>query len=162
MGSDALRGREAETRLCPDPAASAGHRRARRGDLRARSRQPGQIDGAFNYRARCDHDRERRSSPGARGLPQPQDRARAPAGWCPLRHRHQFDSAARPQTPLGTMAADAAGAGEKYQYCIAAERVHPAISRSRGLYPPAKKLDASHPVTRPWGQTPQTIRCLDI
>src|SRR5258707_11487716 len=70
MGSDAFRGREAETRLCPHPAASPGHRRARRGNLRARSQQPRQIDGAFNYRARCDHDRERRSSPGARGLPQ--------------------------------------------------------------------------------------------
>ena len=59
------------------------------------------------------HDRERRSSPGARGLPQPQDRARAPTGWCPLRHRHHLDSAARPQTPLETMAAGAAGAGKK-------------------------------------------------
>ena len=118
---NSLRGREAETRLCPHPSASAGHRRARRGDLRARSRQPGQIDGAFNYRARCDHDRERRSSPGARGLPQPQDRARAPAGWCPLRHRHQFDSAARPQTPLGTMATGAAGAGKKDHIAVGAK-----------------------------------------
>jgi hypothetical protein len=40
MGSDALRGREAETRLFPHPAASPGHRRARRGNLRARSRHP--------------------------------------------------------------------------------------------------------------------------
>jgi ABC-type cobalamin/Fe3+-siderophores transport system ATPase subunit len=41
-------------------------------------------------------------------------------GGCPLRHRHQFDSAARPQTPLGTMAAGAAGAGKKDHIAVGA------------------------------------------
>ena len=59
--------------------------------------EPGQADGAADQGARRNDDRQRRPSTRARGVPQPQDRARAPPRRRQVRHGHTTGpQAARP------------------------------------------------------------------
>ena len=79
---------------------AARHHRARRGDLGARSGEPGQADGAADRRAARHHLRQRRPSSRARGVSRPQDHARAPARRRAAGHRHRADRRARAAAPL--------------------------------------------------------------
>jgi hypothetical protein len=75
LGGHPVRRSEAAARVRPGAHATAGHRGDGRGDGGARPGQPGAADEAAPGAAARGHRRERRPSPGAGGVPQPQARS---------------------------------------------------------------------------------------
>jgi ABC-type uncharacterized transport system fused permease/ATPase subunit len=104
LGPNIIRRREAEAGIRANSSASAQHCRARRGDIRARSCQPGPAHGAPDDGARCNHHCQRCAPAGAGGVPQPQDHARASERGCAVRDRHRAAPWAEPRSPHQTLA----------------------------------------------------------
>ena len=103
VGPDIVRRREAATGVCTAVAAQPRHRGARRGDVGARRKKPGQDDGDRHQRTAESHHRQRRPSRRTGSVPQPQDRAGTAQGRRQARQRHRPDPAqgqAPPARPL--------------------------------------------------------------
>ena len=93
VGPDLVGRREAAIGVCTIVAAQPRHRGARRGNVGARRKEPGQDDGDRHQRTAECHHRQRCPSRRAGGVPQPQDRAGAAQGRRQAGQRRRPDPA---------------------------------------------------------------------
>ncbi len=109
VGPDLVRRRKAATGVCKTVAAQPRHRGARRGDVGARRKKPGQDDADRDRRTAEGHHRQRRPSRRTGSIPQPQDHTGTAQGRRQTRQRHRPDPAQGQTPPARPLPAPAQG-----------------------------------------------------